>query len=237
MKTQLLDIYNLNTPTPYIYNLIESIIYLTIAYLECVLISTIVIAVMAVKKRVDYNKDYIIILGCKIRRDGTLPPLLRGRVERALEFRNEQLKATGKDLIFIPSGGKGNDEIISEAEAMSNYLIERGIDNNKIILEDKSTSTYENIKFSYKLIKDKEANICISTTNYHVLRAGMIVDMQDLKVDCIGSKTKTYYWINAFIREFVGTLYAERKRHILVFMLIILFIILMIIVTYIANFI
>lgn len=237
MKTQLLDIYNLNTPTPYIYNLIESIIYLTIAYLECVLISTIVIAVMAVKKRVDYNKDYIIILGCKIRRDGSLPPLLKGRVDRALEFRNEQLKATGKDLIFIPSGGKGNDEIISEAEAIANYLIERGIDKKKILLEDKSTSTYENIIFSYKLIKDKEANICISTTNYHVLRAGMIADMQDLKVDCIGSKTKAYYWVNAFIREFVGTLYAERKRHILVFILIILFIILMIIVTYIANFI
>lgn len=235
MKTQIIDIYNLNTPAPYIYNLFEAIIYLIIAYLECVLISTIVIAIKSVRKKVDYNIDYIIILGCRIRRDGTLTPLLKGRVDRALEFRNEQLKNTGKDLIFIPSGGKGSDEIISESEAMSKYLLENGIDKKHILLEDKSTSTYENIKFSNKLIKDKDSNICISTTNYHVLRAGMIADMQGLKVECIGSKTKTYFWINAFIREFIGTLYAERKRHLFVFILIILVITLMIVLSYFNN--
>ena len=235
MKLQIVDIYNLNSIGPYIYNFFESLIYLTIAYLECVLLGTIIIAVKAIKKDVEYNKDYMLILGCKIRNDGTLTPLLRGRVDRAIEFRNKQLEKTNKDLIFIPSGGKGNDEVIAEAEAIKNYLLEQGIKDKNILLENKSKNTYENIKYSYKLIKNKNSNICFSTTNYHVLRAGLIATEQGIKIDGIGSKTKTYFWINAFIREFIGTLYSEKKRHIIVFLTILLIIISMIWIMYIAN--
>jgi vancomycin permeability regulator SanA len=235
MKSQKIDIYNLNSIGPYLYNFIESLIYLTVAYLECVLIGTIIIAIKSVIKKVKYNKDYVIILGCQIRKDGTLTPLLRGRVDRAIKFRNEQLKKTKKDLIFIPSGGKGANEIISEAEAMKNYLIDQGISENNIIIDNKSKNTYENIKFSNKIINNKKANIAFSTTNYHVLRAGLIATEQGLKMEGVGSRTKSYFWINAFIREFIGTLYNERKKHILFFLLIIIVIILMIGVTYIEN--
>jgi len=192
-------------------------------------------AIKSIKTKVDYNKDYIIILGCKIKKDGTLTPLLKGRVDRALEFRNKQLESTGKDLIFIPSGGKGNDEVISEAEAIKNYLLEQGINKNNIIVEDKSKNTYENIKFSNKLIDKKNANICFSTTNYHVLRAGLIATEQGLKIEGIGSKTKSYFWINAFIREFIGTMHKEKKKHVILFLSIILVIIIMIVITYFSN--
>ena len=177
----------------------------------------------------------MIILGCKIKNDGTLTPLLKGRVDRAIQFREEQLSKTGKDLVFIPSGGKGNDEVISEAEAIKNYLIECDIKEKNIIVEDKATNTYENINNSYKLIKNKDSNICFSTTNYHVLRAGLIATSQGIKIDGIGSKTKAYYWINAFIREFIGTLNNEKKKHIIVFILIVIVIMLMILITYFAN--
>ena len=234
-KSQTINIYNLNSVGPYLYNFIESLVYLTVAYLECVLIGTIVVALKSVKKKVTYNKDYIIILGCQIKKDGSLTPLLKGRVDRALEFRNEQLTETGKDLIFIPSGGKGNDEVISESDAMKNYLLSQGIKEKNILIENKSKSTYENIKFSNKLIKNKNANIAFSTNNYHVFRAGLLATEQGLKLDGIGSKTKTYFWINAFIREFIGTLYSEKKKHILVFTSILIAIIIMIGVTYLAN--
>ena len=102
-------------------------------------------------------------------------------------------------------------------------------------MDSKSKNTYENIKFSNKLIKKKNANIAFSTTNYHVLRAGLIATEQGLILEGIGSKTKVYFWINAFIREFIGTLYSEKKKHILVFILIIITIIIMIGITYIAN--
>ena len=235
MNIKTINIYNLNSPDPYIYNFIETVIYLTITYLECILVGTIIIAIKSIKTKVDYNKDYIIILGCKIKKDGTLTPLLKGRVDKAIEFRNKQLESTGKDLIFIPSGGKGNDEVISEAEAIKNYLLEQGIKEKNIIVEDKSKNTYENIKFSNKLIDKKNANICFSTTNYHVLRAGLIASEQGLKIEGIGSKTKSYFWINAFIREFIGTIHKEKKKHIIVFSSIILVIIIMIIITYFGN--
>ena len=235
MKSQKINIYNLNSIGPYLYSFIESLIYLTITYIECILIGTIILAIKAVKKKVEYNKDYMIILGCKIKEDGTLTPLLKGRVDKAIEFRKEQLELTKKDLIFIPSGGKGKDEVISEAEAMKNYLLEQGIKEKNIIVENKSKNTYENIKYSNKLIKDKKTNIGFSTTNYHVLRAGLIATNQGLKIEGIGSKTKTYFWINAFIREFIGTLYTERKKHILVFTIIAIIIIIMVTITYFAN--
>ena len=234
-KSQTLNIYNLNSIGPYLYNFVESLVYLTVAYLECILIGTIIISLKSVKKKVAYNKDYIIILGCQIKKDCSLTPLLKGRVDRALDFRNKQLNETGKDLIFIPSGGKGNDEVISESDAMKNYLLSQGIKENNILIEDQSKSTYENIKFSNKLIRNKNANIAFSTTNYHVFRAGLLATEQGLKLDGLGSKTKTYFWINAFIREFIGTLYSEKKKHIMIFILILTAIILMIGVTYLAN--
>jgi uncharacterized SAM-binding protein YcdF (DUF218 family) len=234
LKSQRVNIFNLNGPGPYIYNYVESLVYLSIAYLECVLISTIVIAIKATRKKLEYNKDYMIILGCQIRKDGTLTPLLKGRVDKALEFRNEQLEATGKDLIFIGSGGKGSNEPIAEGEAIKNYLIEQGIDKKKILVDNKSTSTYENIMYSNKLIKKKDANIAYATTNYHVFRAGLLATSQGLLLEGVGGKTKIYFWVNAFIREFIGTLYSEKKKHFIILSIIIVLLALMILITYFA---
>ncbi len=235
MKSQIVNIYNLNRPGPYLYNFFESLVYLTVAYLECVLLATIIIAIKSIRKKPEMNKDYIIILGCQIKKDGTLTPLLKGRVDRALEFRNEQLKETKKDLVFVTSGGQGKDEIISEGEAMKNYLLDQGIKAKNILVEAKSKNTNENIKFSNKLINNKKANIAFSTTNYHVMRAGLIATEQGLKLEGMGSKTKSYFWINAFIREFIGTLYSERKKHIIFFLSMAAFIALMILLTYVGN--
>ena len=235
MKSQRFDIYNLNGPGPYIYNFVESLVYLTIAYIECILISTIIIAIKSALRKIEHNKDYMIILGCQIKKDGTLTPLLKGRADKAIEFRNKQLEETKKDLIFIASGGKGPNEIISEGEAIKNYLVEQGIPKKNILVDDKSKNTFENIKFSNKLIDKKKANIAFSTTKYHVLRAGLIATSQNLHLEGIGSKTRSYFWINAFIREFIGTIYSEKKKHIIVFLFIIVILILMIYITYIAN--
>ena len=235
LKSQRFNVFNLNGPGPYIYNFIESLIYTMIAYLECILIGTIIIGIKSAKRKLEFNKDYMIILGCQIRKDGSLTPLLKNRVDKALEFRNKQLEATGKDLIFIASGGKGLDEVISEGEAIKNYLIEQGINKKNIILEDKSTNTYENIKYSNKLIKKKDAKVAFATTNYHVFRTGLLATSQGLLFEGIGGKTKAYFWINAFIREFIGTIYAERKKHIIMLVAIIIILILLICFTYLVN--
>ena len=232
-----IDIHNQNGIALYIYEFLETFIFICVSYLECILLATIILGVKAAKNLPEFDKDFIIILGCKIRKDGTLTPLLKGRVDRAIEFFNRQKNATGKDIVFVPSGGQGSDEVISEAEAMKNYLIEKGINKKQILLEDKSTSTYQNIKFSYELIKKRNdnPNIVVSTTNYHVFRAGNIAYNQGIKVDGIGSSTKSYFWINAFIREFIATIYSEKKNHLSIIGLIMFFTFIMIIINYIGN--
>lgn len=197
-------------------NIINDIIILFITYLECVFIGTCISGYISAKHIPKFDKDYIIILGCKIKEEGTLTPLLQSRVDKAIEFSKYQKEKNNKDIIFIASGGKGNDEIISEAKAIENYLLEQGIKKEKILIEDQSTNTYENIKFSNEKIKKqkKDAKIAFSTTNYHVFRAGIIAKKQNLEIEGIGAKTKSYYWVNAFIREFAATLKSEKKSHI-----------------------
>jgi uncharacterized SAM-binding protein YcdF (DUF218 family) len=215
MKLNLLNLYNENAVEMYIVLFLQTAVAVIVTYLEYILIATIVHGVKAAKHIPTLDKDYIIILGCQIKKDGTLTPLLKSRADRAIEFAKLQKEKTGKDIVFVPSGGKGPDEIIAEGEAIKNYLLEQGIDEEHILLENKSKNTYENIKFSKELIDSKKSNakIAFSTTNYHVYRAGAIAQEQGINVEGIGAKTKTYFWINAFIREFVATIVTNIKTH------------------------
>ena len=95
-----------------------------------------------------YEADYIIVLGSKV--NGTKPSYsLQYRIDKAAEYLKSHEKA-----IAIVSGGKGKGEDISEALAMKNELMKLNIAEDRIIMEDKSTSTDENIKFSKPLIPD-----------------------------------------------------------------------------------
>ena len=101
------------------------------------------------------------------------------------------MEKTGESLLFVVSGGKGSDEIISEADAMKYYLLESGIDDDRILAETKSQSTTENIRFSASMIRQENENaqIAFSTTNYHVFRAGNIAWGQGIYMEGIGGFT------------------------------------------------
>ncbi len=195
----------------------ENIIYSLVAYLECVLMATIILGLAAAKNVPSFDMDYVMILGCRMKKDGTLTNLLKGRVDRAVDFAKRQKEATGKDVIFVPSGGQGADEPLSEAQAMKNYLLSIGIPEERILAEDKSLNTYQNFGYSKELIDkhfgSENAKIAFSTTNYHVFRSGMYASKQGIKVQGMGSKTKVYFWVNAFVREFIATLEAKKKLH------------------------
>lgn len=228
------DIHNEKGLFVRVVQFLKSSILAIVSYLECVLLGTIILSLKASKHNPNYDKDYVIILGCKIQKDGKLTKLLKGRVDRAIEFATKQKEKTGKDIVFIPSGGQGSDEIISEALAMKNYLIENGIKEKNIILEDKSTNTLENFKFSHKLMKKKDAKIAFSTTNYHVFRSGLLATSLNIKLEGMGAKTKSYFWINAFIREYIATLYYEKKKHLLIILILLMFIFLMVLLVYLS---
>ena len=194
----------------------------TLSYLYTLIIATLYCNIRAARHVPKYDKDFVIILGSKINKDGTLTPLLKGRVDKALEFGNKQYEITKKKIIYVPSGGQGPDEVMAEAEAIKNYLIKNGVHKNQIIIENESTSTIENMKFSKNKINkiQKEAKISFSTTNYHVFRSGVIASEQGLECDGMGSPTKWYFYTNALIREFMANLVQERKKHVALLLII-----------------
>ena len=245
MRTQVIDIFNERGIATQIYSVFEHSVFYIVAYLECILIGAVVFGIKAARHIPAFNKDYILILGCQIRPDGTLTPLLQSRTDRAMEFADMQMEAAGKDITFVPSGGKGGDEIIAEADAIGNYLRSKGITDDRILIENKSQNTYENIRNSAELIKadftkraapdvSEEPKVAFSTTNYHVFRAGLIASELGYQMEGIGSPTKIYFWINAFIREFIATLVSERKSHLKVIITLLLGVIVLVIGNYIS---
>ena len=226
----VVDIFNEKGVTTHAYSMLENSIFFIVAYLECILLGTVVFGIIAARHIPAFDKDYILILGSQIRADGTLTPLLKARADRAVEFAEMQKEATGRDIVFVPSGGKGDDEIMAEADAIGNYLKSKGLPEDRILREDRSLNTYENIQNSVALINGREnggngegsgaaggtagPKAAFSTTNYHVFRAGLIADELGYRMEGIGSPTKRYFWVNAFIREFIATLVSEKKRHL-----------------------
>lgn len=217
-----------------IHNIIINIMAAIYLYFECMMIGTMITDAIVARYEPEPKIDYLIVLGCAIRKDGTPSPILQGRIDRALAFYEKQKKLTGKQLCFVTSGGQGQDEIISESEAMKNYLVANGVASEQIIMEDKSTDTAENMRFSRELImKQKEnARIAFSTTNFHVFRSGIHARRSGMKAEGMGARTKWYFWPNAAVREFVGILTGHRLKQFTVISCLIIFYVLMAVLNY-----
>lgn len=115
--------------------------------------------------KVENKAEYVIVLGAQVRGERVTKSLAK-RLDAAYEYLMEN-----KEAKVICSGGQGTGEDISEALAMKRYLIDKGIDESRIIMEDRSRSTYENLKYSLEIIEDKDVSVAIVTNNFHVYRA------------------------------------------------------------------
>lgn len=164
-------------------------------------------------RRKKYN--YIIVLGCGLRNGNEVTPLLAGRVDKGIQAHRQN---PGSRLVL--SGGKGADESIAEAMAMKNYALQKGVKEADVLVEDKSVSTRENLLFSERLIREGEeadtGNWLVVTNNYHVLRALLLAKNLGIACDGRGSRTKMYFALNAFIREWIAYLSFWRKKYIIV---------------------
>lgn len=218
--------------------IIEVFLNATLVYFYSIFLSNLYCNIRASKHIPRFDKDYIIILGCMVGKDGVVTPLLKSRVDRAIEFAVMQKESTGKDIIFIPSGGKGADEVFSEAESIQNYLLSQGIKKQNILIENESKNTYENMKYSYRIIKErKQGNICFSTSDYHVFRSGAVANTCGIDCEGIGSKTKWYFHANALVREFIADVVKDRKKHFLMIVLIYISAVALVMFVYFMNFI
>ncbi len=147
--------------------------------------------------------DYVVVLGAKVRHDGPSVSL-QNRIEGAFEYLTAH-----PDVIAIVSGGKGGDEPVTEAACMYRELVARGIDPGRIWMEDKATSTWENLKFSLDLIEERTgirpARIGLISSEYHLFRAGLFAKEQGVEALGIPAKTTIISQkINHFMREVAG---------------------------------
>ena len=161
----------------------------------------------AASKKAEYNKDVLIVLGCAVRGD-KVSLTLKYRLDAALDY-----LAHSPDTHVIVSGGKGDGENLSEAQAMQDYLIAHGIPQSRITMEDKSTSTWENFKFVREIMDERfpDASAAFVTTAFHVYRAGRVAIMNGIEADGYAAKDVWYSAPNNYMRESIAvTLYKIR---------------------------
>ena len=189
---------------------IENMISITLTYFECMMVATIYVTAKCVHHKVKNQKDYVIVLRCKVLDDGNPGGMLRKRIDAALDYVRGEKNLPA--LVF--SGGRGSDEPISEAECMRNYATKKRY-KGEMILEDESKSTRQNFIFSKRAIGTGE-NVAFSTTDFHVFRSGVIATKNGFKnIEGIGAKSPWYYYNNSLIREFVANLKSEWKMHVI----------------------
>ena len=158
--------------------------------------------------------DFIIIHGAGLLDGERVTPLLKKRIDKAVQAFQ---KSKNPHIRLISSGGQGSDEKISEAQAMYNYLVEHtDVPKEAIILEEKSTTTYENLLFSKEIGEQliKNPRFLFVTNDYHVFRTSTYARQIGMQGDGLGCSTASYYIPSAFIREYVAMCVKMKKLFI-----------------------
>lgn len=157
-----------------------------------------------------HGVDFVVVLGAGLMGGRRVSPLLASRLERGRSVYASlapALDGQGDGPMLIVSGGKGSDERLSEAEAMANYLVEAGFPAERILKEDQSRNTEENLLFSAALMKASrpEGYRCVVVTNdFHSYRAALIARDLGVPAQVVGSPTAAYFLPSATIREFIA---------------------------------
>lgn len=147
--------------------------------------------------------EYILVLGAKVREDGPSVSLM-DRIRAAYDY-----MVLHPNVIAIASGGQGADEPMSEAKCIRDHLIEMGIDESRVWMEDRSASTWANLNYSLELIEEETGirpdKLGIISSEYHMLRAGMMA--RDCGIEAVGIPAATsrfFQKTNHFLREIAG---------------------------------
>lgn len=144
--------------------------------------------------------QWVVVLGCGIKADGTPTWALENRLDSALDW---YMAHPGTRLVV--SGGKGSNEPVPEALSMAQYLFAHGVARKDVLQEDRSTSTMENFRFSRILMEKAGWNgspILFVTNDFHVFRARILAARNGFSAYGIGAPTPAVIWLNVYLREF-----------------------------------
>lgn len=149
------------------------------------------------------GSETLIVLGCEI--IGKKPSLMQvERLEAALKYLEQY-----PETVCVVSGGRGKNEIVSEASAMKQWLTEHGIDENRIFMENRSETTRQNLEYSMKVIVENGLNpsCAICSNEFHLYRALMLGESIGMK--CCAVKAPTAWWLlpTFYVRELYAILY------------------------------
>ncbi|MGE5494298.1 MAG: YdcF family protein [Burkholderiales bacterium] len=149
--------------------------------------------------------NFVIVPGCAIFPDGRLTLTLKNRLDAAYSYLVEN-----EGAICIVSGGQGRREPTTEAEAMKNYLVSRGIDPSRIALEGNSFDTQDNMSQSSALMDNmfpgKKKTAVVATSDFHVLRAVTLARNNGIEAYGISAPTPWYIAVNYYMREYISVL-------------------------------
>jgi uncharacterized SAM-binding protein YcdF (DUF218 family) len=189
---------------------VRSVLIGVLTYISFLFVCFLAYAFVYSRVRSSRKVDFVIVLGSGLR-GSRVPPLLAGRLDRAKQVYDRAVRR-GRSPLLITSGGQGPDEDIPESHAMASYLIERGVPVDRILREDKSTNTLENLTFSRELMVGLRPTYrcLIVTNNFHAFRAALTARKAKVNGQVIGSPTAAYYWPTATIREFVAILFTHK---------------------------
>lgn len=145
------------------------------------------------------DEDAVIVLGCAVH--GYTPSnSLIMRLNKCIEYTQ-----INKAAVIVVSGGQGPQEKISEAEAMADYLVANGVDSNRILIENKATSTNENFINSKKILDEhfqgNSYKTCFITNHFHTYRAGELARLNGLDTSCYSAKTPATAMLMCYVRE------------------------------------
>lgn len=189
---------------------LRSVLIGVLTYIAFLFVCFLVYAFVYSRVRSSRKVDFVIVLGSGLR--GTrVPPLLASRLDRGKQV-YERAVRKGRSPMLITSGGQGRDEVIPESHAMATYLIEHGVPEDRILREDRSTNTLENLTFSRELMvaRRPKYRCLIVTNNFHAFRAALTARKAKVNGQVVGSPTAAYYWPTATIREFVAILFTHK---------------------------
>ncbi|MCX2947234.1 YdcF family protein [Lentzea sp. NEAU-D7] len=190
-------------------------LFLVSAYIAFLFVSLLLYSVIYGRTGRRHGFDGIVVLGAGLIGD-RVPRLLASRLDRAMRLYHREREA-GRSPLIVVSGGQSSDEQVSEAFAMNRYLLERGVPEGDVVLEDQATTTEENLRYSKALLAERGLNgrVVAVTNNYHVFRTAVLSRKQGLRLQVIGAPTAWYFVPSAFLREFVALLVRNPVVHFL----------------------
>ena len=188
-------------------SLFATVATLVFGYVSFLLVSYVLYAFLYGLLARTGGADFVIVLGSGLRPDGGVPPLLANRLERAREVWAAVSRRAGEFRpLLIVSGGQGDDEPVPEASAMASYLIARGFPADRLLVEDQSRSTEENLAFSKAIMDELRpgARATVVTSDFHAFRAALLARRLGIRGQVTGARVAGYYRPSAVLREFAA---------------------------------